>query len=291
MFVLDGRPLALDTPFVHGEVQYPANWLRLSTPEEKAALGIQELPDPPVYDQRFWWGVTEGGDLIPKQLEDLPQLDQNGDPVLDADGNPVITTGLKSQWIAQTAATCGTLLAPTDWYVVREADTGLPTPTEIRSWRQQLRDAAATKQSAIAGTATVEQLVAYITGPGTSSVDPETGDAVVDPTTAYSYWPSQPAVIQSVDGCDYRAFYDALLVSPAYAAIRAKAVDSPAVLTACVEFIAAIGDAKAGRPNQPAIQACVDLLCAAAQFTAEELGALAEVMATGGLDQVYTLPA
>ena len=38
MFLLDGKPLALDTPFTDPAtgVQYPANWLRLATPEERA---------------------------------------------------------------------------------------------------------------------------------------------------------------------------------------------------------------------------------------------------------------
>lgn len=102
-------------------------------------------------------------------------------------------------------------------------------------------------------------------------------------------WPAPPESTP-MPICDYHAFYAALLVSPAYVAIRSRAVSNSAVLTACVEFIAAIGDAKSGRPNTPAIQACVDLLCAAAQFTAGELQALAEVMAVGGLDQVYVLP-
>jgi hypothetical protein len=102
-------------------------------------------------------------------------------------------------------------------------------------------------------------------------------------------WPEPPEPVAGVI-CDYKAFYDALLISPAYATIRGKAVESSSVLTACVEFIAAIGDAKSGRPNVAAIQACVDLLCAAAQFTAEELQALATVMEVGKLDQVYTLP-
>jgi len=104
-------------------------------------------------------------------------------------------------------------------------------------------------------------------------------------------WPAAPALLPPAAEVNYRLFYDALLVSPAYGAIRQRAVNNPAVLTACVEFIAAIGDAKAGRPNEAAIQACVDLLCAAAQFTEPELMALAEVMTYGGLSQLYTLPA
>lgn len=104
-------------------------------------------------------------------------------------------------------------------------------------------------------------------------------------------WPEPPLLLPPAAEVNYRLFYDALLVSPAYGAIRQRAVSNPSVLTACVEFIAAIGDAKAGRPNQAAIQACVDLLCAAAQFTEEELMALADVMTYGGLNQLYTLPA
>ena len=40
MFLLNGEPLAIDTPFTADDIQYPANWLRLSTLEEKEAIGI-----------------------------------------------------------------------------------------------------------------------------------------------------------------------------------------------------------------------------------------------------------
>ena len=52
-FLLDGNPLAVDVPFTYGDVHYPANWLRLSTADEKTALGITEVADDPVYDGRF----------------------------------------------------------------------------------------------------------------------------------------------------------------------------------------------------------------------------------------------
>jgi hypothetical protein len=251
MFVLGSTVLSPDRAFTHPEsgVQYPSNWLKLSTAAEREAIGIRELPDPPQWDQRFFWGYDDDGQLIPKDHAQLME-----------------------QWTATTRTTAGTLLAPTDWLITREADTGAPCPPEIRAWRQDVRDAAAAKVAVIEATADTPRLAEYLT-----AVD-------------YSTWPEMPEIQSSAAGPDYRAFYDALLVSPAYAAIRAKAVDNAAVLTACVEFIAAIGDAKSGRPNPAAIQACVDLLCAAAQFTAEELQALADVMQVGGLDQVYVLP-
>ena len=46
-FLLNGSPLPLDTPFRDAAGNsYPANWLRLTTLEEKQAIGITEVPDP-----------------------------------------------------------------------------------------------------------------------------------------------------------------------------------------------------------------------------------------------------
>jgi hypothetical protein len=71
MFVLNGKPLALDVPFEANGTLYPANWLRLASPAERAAIGITEQPDPPSYDQRFYWGYTASGTLIPKDHTQL----------------------------------------------------------------------------------------------------------------------------------------------------------------------------------------------------------------------------
>ena len=59
-FLLDGNPLPVDVPFTVGTgedaVNYPANWLRLSTAAEKTAIGISEVSDPVTYDSRFYNG-------------------------------------------------------------------------------------------------------------------------------------------------------------------------------------------------------------------------------------------
>lgn len=47
MFLLKDLPLLLDTPFEINGVQYPSNWLRLATAEEKRSIGVVEVPDPP----------------------------------------------------------------------------------------------------------------------------------------------------------------------------------------------------------------------------------------------------
>ena len=137
MFILpDGRPISPDVPFELDGISYPANWLRLATPEERAAIGITEQPDPAPYDQRFYWG---------------PDLPKNH-------------TQMVQQWTQQTRVAAGTLLTPTDWYVVRELDNSTPVPVEMKDWRQAIRTDCETKIAAIEATTTTEELAAYITG-------------------------------------------------------------------------------------------------------------------------------
>lgn len=88
---------------------------------------------------------------------------------------------------------------------------------------------------------------------------------------------------------DYMAFWDALLVSSVYQSIRAQALTTPAVLVACTEFIAAIGDAKIGRPNVPAVQTCIDYLLAAATLSEAELAEMQSLLEAGHLESVYKL--
>jgi hypothetical protein len=136
MFILDGKPLSPDVPFEHGGIQYPANWLRLSSTKERTKIGITEEADPAFYDQRFYWS--------PELPKDHAQLVE--------------------QWTAQTRTTAGTLLAPTDWQVIREADNGTPVPADVKTWREAIRTACNEKCNAIANTIDTVELAAYITG-------------------------------------------------------------------------------------------------------------------------------
>jgi hypothetical protein len=143
MFILNGKPLSPDVAFTDPAtgVQYPANWLRLSTLEEKEAIGITEQADPPVWDQRFAWGYSEDGQLIWKDH-----------------------TQLVEQWVAQTRTTAGTLIQPTDWMVIREQDNGTVVPESVKALREDIRLATGQKNAAIEATTDTAELAAYITG-------------------------------------------------------------------------------------------------------------------------------
>ena len=143
MFILNGKPLSPDVAFTTGGISYPANWLRLASPEERAAIGITEEPDPAPYDQRFYWGP------------DLPKDH----------------TQLVEQWVSQTRTTANTLLVPTDWMVIRESDNGVLVPDEVKARRQEIRDFSGTKVAAIEATTTTDELAAYITSSDYSTWD------------------------------------------------------------------------------------------------------------------------
>ena len=143
-FLLNGNPLAVDVPFTYGDVNYPANWLRLSTAQEKKDLGITEVADSPVYDSRFY-----NGDGSAKALDDVNATDENGDLLKDKDGNQVVILGVKSILKAQEKATAGSLLAKYDWYVVRKAEKSTAIPTAITTYRDGVRTACDTREKEI----------------------------------------------------------------------------------------------------------------------------------------------
>ena len=153
-FKLDGKPLAVDVPFTYGDIHYPANWLRLSTADEKTAIGITEVADAATYDSRFYWG-----DGTAKTLTDTNEVDENGDPVLDFNGDQVVTLGVKSVLKAQEKATAGSLLAKYDWYVVRKAEKSTAIPTAITTYRDAVRTACNTRETEIDACADTAALV------------------------------------------------------------------------------------------------------------------------------------
>lgn len=151
MFILDGKPLAPDTAFTTADgTQYPANWLRLSSLKEKEAIGITEVPDEIPYDQKYYWGYDADGNLIPKQLED--------EVVTPEEGEPYTQTGLKTLHIQQTKETANKLLAPTDWYIIRQLERNIDVPTDVAEYRAGVIAVSEQRETLISSVTTVQEL-------------------------------------------------------------------------------------------------------------------------------------
>lgn len=87
----------------------------------------------------------------------------------------------------------------------------------------------------------------------------------------------------------YIAFWNALLVSTVYGSIRTQSMASLPMNTLATEFIALLGDAKAGRPNEAAIQASMSAVFATGTFTTADAAEFTDALAAGLLDDIYTL--
>ena len=46
-YYIGDKKIRQDRPFKHNGIQYPSNWLRLSTPEDKQAIGMVWRVDNP----------------------------------------------------------------------------------------------------------------------------------------------------------------------------------------------------------------------------------------------------
>ena len=156
MFQLDNKLLALDMPFVHNEISYPANWLRLASAEERAAIGITEVADPESYDDRFYWNVGN-----PKQLEDEIIIPEEGETF-----ESYTQKGLKSNWSAQIKDTTNKLLAQTDWMVIRKAERDVAIPATIVANRAAIVTEANRLETAINECVDVPALIAVINAQG-----------------------------------------------------------------------------------------------------------------------------
>jgi len=151
MFLLNGNSLPLDTPFTIDGTSYPANWLRLTSIEEKNAVGITEVADTQVtYDDRFYWGVDN-----PKQLEDITVTPDQGDPYTQY--------GLKHQWIAQVKDTANKLLSQSDWMIIRKVERNVDVPAATTTYRQAVITECTRLATGIAGCADVPALIAVVT--------------------------------------------------------------------------------------------------------------------------------
>ena len=125
-------------------VQHPANWGSW-TDAEKTAAGLVWEADPAPYDNRFWWDANTA-----KNISDVNEVDGDGNPILDINGNQLVTLGLKSQWKNLTKERAGNLLAPTDWHVVKAAEvSGYTVPSAISQYRSDVRQASNTIEAAI----------------------------------------------------------------------------------------------------------------------------------------------
>ena len=165
-YKLNGKTLQADRGFTHNGIQYPRNWLKLSSQGDRDAIGITWEADPVRADDRYYW---DGDVNNPKALDDVNAVDEDGNPVYVQVWNPdteqmedtdeqVVTRGLKYTMKQQVKDTAGKMLASTDWYVTRLNEKSTAIPAHVTTKRDAIRTECDRLETAIDGATTVDAL-------------------------------------------------------------------------------------------------------------------------------------
>ena len=159
---------------VIGDVRHAKNIFSFRwTNEEREAIGIYEI----VFDNsnkrdeayyintnqsfNFADGVATAsfGSATAKELDDRNETNEDGSPMLDADGNQVVTKGLKSQKKDIIKSQASGLLAPTDWYVIKATDVAeYNVPSAVSTFRASVRTKSNEMETAIDNASDVDAL-------------------------------------------------------------------------------------------------------------------------------------
>ena len=157
---------------------YPAVWNNYSA-DEKAAIGLTWEDEVAAHDNRFYWGRNADGSLIPRSLTDVNEVDEDGNPVNDADGNQIVTLGLKSNAIALAKTQAAGQLAPYDWYVTRKSEKSTAIPSAVSTYRDAVRTACAAIETSIGNASDLAAFMALYDTPVNSDGE-QTGNAPIN---------------------------------------------------------------------------------------------------------------
>jgi len=143
-------------PITVGDVTHPKDIFRLWSKSDLKNIGVYEFISASRIDNRFATPtnpsysidndagtVTETINSIDKNINDVNEVDDNGDPVLDPEGNQLVTKGLKTQYKEQIKQQAADLLKPTDWMVMRYVEDNTKTiPSNVSTFRASVRTKA-----------------------------------------------------------------------------------------------------------------------------------------------------
>jgi len=155
-------------------IQHPSNWM-LWDAATKAAKGLVWEDDAASFDGRFYWSAG-----VAKSLDDVNEVDENNNPVLDADGQQVVTKGLKTNAIQLVKRQAGDKLAVTDWMVIKASEVAdYSLPTDVATARAAIRTASNNIEAAITAASDLTAFMALYDVPVDADGNP-TGNAPIN---------------------------------------------------------------------------------------------------------------
>ena len=158
-------------------VKHPAVWMRWSDSEKKDNGLTWE--DPPVienFDRRFYSAKDKE-----RNLNDVKDVNPDtGEALIDPiTKKQSVTLGLKSVYINETKVRAKELLSEHDWMVTRKAEEGTAIPSDVATYRDNVRTACNTIETKINNCSNMTEFMALFDVPVDSDKNP-TGNAPIN---------------------------------------------------------------------------------------------------------------
>ena len=167
-----------------GSVQYPQNIHSLWPEAELNAIGIYTVVEDNANKKDEAWYINTNqtlafaggvvtasyGTATAKLLEDRNEVDEDDNPLLDANGNQVVTKGLKTVKKEIFDRQAAGLLVKYDWYIIRNTEASTAIPSDITEYRTAVRAKCNSMQAQVDGAADVDALAALFTRTETDGV-------------------------------------------------------------------------------------------------------------------------
>tara|TARA_R100001530_G_scaffold43223_1_gene32899 strand:+ start:1862 stop:2335 length:474 start_codon:yes stop_codon:yes gene_type:complete len=149
-YKLNGKGLPLDAPFTDSEgTKYPANWLRLASDSDKAAVPTGGITYETIVEVSF----------DPRYYRDK----DTARPLAD----------VKREQIADQKRLAGTFLKDSDWLAIRAAEGGTDVPTAWATYRAGVRTKSKEREDLITACSDVPAVRLLVSKPeGTSGALP-----------------------------------------------------------------------------------------------------------------------
>ena len=107
--------------------------------------------------------VASYGTATARAIADVNEVDDNGDPLLDSNGDQIVTKGLKTVKKEMIDQQCAGILQPSDWRVIKAKETSTTMNSAWKTWRAAVRTKCNSMQTQIDGAANVDALAALFT--------------------------------------------------------------------------------------------------------------------------------
>jgi hypothetical protein len=139
-----------------------------SNPNHAFAIeqGALEVIEGEQKDQRFYWVTFDSyqvnGSVVTRTYTNTPKALEDVTETPEGATEPVTTKGLKSQWIAQNKANANSLLASTDWMVIRKAERDVAIPSDVVTERAKIIADCNAKEAAITAATTMDEFLAVV---------------------------------------------------------------------------------------------------------------------------------